>query len=164
MLHILLAEDNFGDVLLVRQALKVHHVMHELHVVQDGAEALSFVTQMGQSPQTPFPDVVLMDLNLPKTDGPEVLREFRTHPECARTPVVVITSSDAQKDRARTAELGVAHYFKKPSDLDAFMELGALVRKVAGGSGAAVQEGRQREDCTDATTTIYERTSTNERD
>jgi CheY-like chemotaxis protein len=131
MLHILLAEDNFGDILLVRQALELHKIVHELHIVRDGADALYFVTQMGQSPQFPFPDVVLMDLNLPKMDGPKVLSEFRKHDECVQTPVVVITSSDAQKDRARAAELGVTRYFKKPSDLDAFMELGALVREVA---------------------------------
>ena len=132
MLHILLAEDNLGDVLLVQRALEVHHVVHKLHVVRDGAEALSFVAQMGQSAETPVPDVVLMDLNLPKMDGPEILAELRKHPECAHTPIVVITSSDAQKDRARSAELGVSRYFKKPSDLDAFMQLGALVREVAG--------------------------------
>jgi CheY-like chemotaxis protein len=89
-LQILLAEDNLADILLVRQALEEHHVPHELHVVRDGDKALAFVEKMGE-----------LDLNLPKVDGPEVLTEFRKHPNCAPTPVVVITSSDAQKDRAR---------------------------------------------------------------
>lgn len=133
-LKILLAEDNLGDVLLVRQALEEYNVAHELHVVRDGAEALRFVAQMGQPGGVPCPDVLLLDLNLPKVDGPEVLAEFRKHPRCARTPVVIITSSDAHKDRARMTELGIAHYFRKPSDLDAFLKLGAVVREVAAAS------------------------------
>ena len=74
----------------------------------------------------------LLDLNLPKVDGPQVLREFRKHPECSDTPVIVITSSDAREDRARMEELRVARYFRKPSDYGAFLRLGAVVREVAG--------------------------------
>ena len=132
MLRILLAEDNFADILLVQQALEEHQIPHELHVVRDGAEALAFLARMGQG-QMPCPDVILLDLNLPKVDGAAVLSAFRKHPKCAQTPVVVVTSSDAEKDRSRMAELGVTRYFKKPSDLDAFLQLGAVVREVAGG-------------------------------
>jgi len=129
-LNILLAEDNLGDVLLVRKALDKHSVDYHLHVVRDGAEAIYFVSHMGGLGQKPCPNVMLLDLNLPKVDGPDVLREFRKHPECAHTPVVIISSSDSQKDRARISELGIAHYFRKPSDLAAFMKLGAIVRDV----------------------------------
>ena len=130
MLRILLAEDNAGDVLLVRQALEEHHIEHELHVVRDGAAALDYLARMGEPGQVPCPDIILLDLNLPKVEGPEILRNFRQHPKCAHTPVVVVTSSDARSDRVRMAELGISHYFKKPSDLDAFLELGGIVRDV----------------------------------
>lgn len=133
MLQILLAEDNRGDVLLVQKALEEHQILHELHVVRDGEEALSAVDHMGEPGHIQCPDLMLLDLNLPKVDGPEVLSHFRQHPKCAHTPVVVISSSDAPRDRARMARLGIARYFRKPSDLDAFMELGAVVREVVGG-------------------------------
>jgi CheY-like chemotaxis protein len=135
-LQILLAEDNLGDILLVEQALEEHHLPHQLHVVRDGAEALEFVAHMGESGGAPCPDVLLLDLNLPKVDGPEILAEFRKHPQCARTPVIVVTSSDAHTDRVRMGELGIANYFRKPSDLDAFLELGAIVREVVEGKHA----------------------------
>ncbi len=128
MLQIVLAEDNPGDILLVREALQVHHVDHELHVLRDGGEALIFVARMGQEGGTPCPDIMLLDMNLPKVDGPDVLAEFRKHPACTRTPVIVITSSDTQRDRDRMAGLGITAYFRKPSNLDAFMQLGAMVR------------------------------------
>ena len=130
LLHILLAEDNAGDIFLVQRALEEHGISHELHVVRDGAEALDFIACMGKPGGVPRPDLVLLDLNLPKADGSEVLFEFRKHPECVETPVIVVSSSDAEKDRVRMAELGVAHYFRKPSDFDAFLKLGAVVREV----------------------------------
>ena len=130
LLHIVLAEDNRADVFLVRQALEEHQIEHELHVLQDGAEATTFVASMGKSGFPPCPDLMLLDLNLPKGDGSEVLAEFRKHPECARTPVIVMTSSGAPKDRERMWKLGITRYFRKPSDLAAFMELGAVVREV----------------------------------
>ncbi len=136
MMHILLAEDNLGDILLVRHALEEHHVSHELHVVKDGGEALAFLAGMGKPGKAPCPDVMLLDLNLPKVDGSQLLREFRKHPECAHTPVIVVTSSDAQADRKRMTELGVTRYFRKPSDLDAFLELGSVVKEIVGGTVA----------------------------
>jgi chemotaxis family two-component system response regulator Rcp1 len=130
-LKILLAEDNRGDVLLVREALAAQKIPYELYLVRNGGEALEFVAHMGQAGGGPCPDVLLLDLNLPKADGTAVLAEFRKHPECARTPVIVITSSDASRDRQRMEALGVAHYFRKPSDLDEFLKLGGIVRQVA---------------------------------
>ena len=130
MLNILLAEDNWGDVLLVQEALRAHQVQHTLHVVRDGAEALAFVERMGQPGSEPCPDLVLLDVNLPKVDGPEVLKALRNHEACARTPVIVVSSSDSPRDRSRMAELGIARYFKKPSDFEAFLKLGAVVGEV----------------------------------
>lgn len=130
MLRILLAEDNPGDVLLVQHALAEHNIDCELKVMRDGAEALDFVMRIGQPGEPPCPDLLLLDLNLPRIDGQELLKEFRNHPQCSHTPVVVITSSDASRDRARMSELGISYYFRKPSDFDEFMSLGAIVRQV----------------------------------
>lgn len=130
VLQILLAEDNPGDVLLVKEALQEHRIAHELHVVEDGAKALEYLAHLGQTGEAPCPDVLLLDLNLPKIDGTQVLAEFRKHPQCVHMPVIVITSSGAQRDRARVSELGVVHYFKKPSDFEGFLKLGAIVREV----------------------------------
>lgn len=126
---ILLAEDNPGDVMLVQRALEKHHVFHRLYVVRDGAEALAFVDRIGE-PGAPCPDVLLLDLNLPKVDGRQVLSEFRKHPGCSDAPVIVVSSSDAPRDRTRMAELGIARYFRKPLDFEEFLKLGAVVREV----------------------------------
>jgi DNA-binding response OmpR family regulator len=127
-LRILLTEDNPGDVLLVAAALEEHHIEHELKVAHDGDEALAFFAHMGEPDSPPCPDLMLLDLNLPRLNGFEILTEFRKHPLCARTPVIVVSSSDTPTERSRMAELGVVLYFKKPADLDAYMELGAIVR------------------------------------
>lgn len=141
-----MAEDNQGDVLLVKQALQVHHISHELYVAKDGAEAIEYVAKMGTSGYPPCPDVMLLDLNLPKIDGSDVLKEFRKHRSCLSTPVIVVTSSDSQKDRNRMAGLGVTHYFRKPSDLDDFMKLGEIVLQVIGGSERARELPEQLPD------------------
>ncbi len=133
MLRILLAEDNLGDIFLVRRALAEYRIAHELHVVRDGGEALDFIAHMGEPGGVPCPDVFLLDLNLPKVDGAEILARFRQHPECIHTPVIAVSSSDMPQDLTRMAALGVDRYFKKPSDLTAFLELGAVVRDVAAG-------------------------------
>lgn len=133
-IQVLLAEDNRGDVLLVREALAAHHLAYQLHVAADGAEAVGFVARMGKPGQPPCPDIFLLDLNLPRVDGHEVLREFRRHPDCAATPVVVLSSSDSVRDRQQVSALGVARYFKKPTSFDAFMQLGAIVEELTGRS------------------------------
>jgi CheY-like chemotaxis protein len=79
-LHILVAEDNYADVTLFREALQHHRIEHRLHVVGDGQSALRFIAQMGTSPEMPCPDLMLLDLNLQKADGPTILQEFRKHP------------------------------------------------------------------------------------
>ena len=130
MWQILLVEDNRGDVLLIRQALAEHRIEHQLHVAKDGGEALTFFAHMGELGQVPCPDVLLLDLNLPKVEGAQVLLAFRQHPACGQTPVIVVTSSDTSKDRMRLHQLGVSRYFRKPLDLADFLQLGAVVREV----------------------------------
>jgi CheY-like chemotaxis protein len=128
-LKILVAEDNRGDVFLMREALLAHGIEHDLFVIQDGAEALAYMERMGKSPDAPCPDVFLLDLNLPKVEGHQLLARFRGHPLCRDTPVIVVTSSDAQRDRERAALLGAARYCRKPSDIDEFMQLGAVIKE-----------------------------------
>jgi CheY-like chemotaxis protein len=116
--------------MLVEQALEEHQIDHKLHVVKDGDQALGFVADMGIGNGPPCPDVLLLDLNLPKVDGPQVLQQFRKHPACAHTPVIVVTSSDAPRDRQLVKALGADVYFRKPSDLIEFMALGALIKEL----------------------------------
>lgn len=130
VLHVLLAEDNKGDVLLVRESLQEHQIENELHVDQDGQQARHYVMTMGKPDAPPCPDPMLLNLNLPKGEGPSVLTEFRKHPECAGVPMVVVTSSDSPKDRKWMAALGISYYFRKPSNYEDFMRLGGVVKEM----------------------------------
>jgi CheY-like chemotaxis protein len=85
---------------------------------------------MGQAGEPPCPNVLLLDLNLSKVDGPQVLQAFRNNPACAKTPVIVVTSSDAPADRKRFKDLGATAYFRKPYELAEFMRLGAVIKEV----------------------------------
>jgi two-component system, chemotaxis family, response regulator Rcp1 len=127
LLHILVAEDNRADILLIKEALKTHGIPHELRLIQDGARAMSVLATMGTPEGAPCPDVLLLDLNLPKVEGWDLLQEFRKHPACATTPVIIISSSDAPRDREKVAAMNVSHYFTKPSDFDQYMKLGEII-------------------------------------
>ena len=130
LLQILLAEDNYGDVLLVGEALREHRLDHHLYVVRDGLQAERYIERIGQTDDAPCPDILLLDLNLPHRDGHELLQLFRAHPLCREKPVIVVTSSGAENDRKKAAELGATRYFQKPSDIDEFIQLGAVIREV----------------------------------
>jgi CheY-like chemotaxis protein len=130
-LRIFLAEDNPGDVELVREALREHHIEHELTLARDGMAAKSYIERLAAAPDSPLPDLLLLDLNLPKAEGHELFSMFRANPRCTHTLVIVVTSSNAPRDRERAEALGAAHYFRKPSDLAAFLELGSVIRKLA---------------------------------
>jgi two-component system response regulator len=130
-LQIFLAEDNPGDVELVRESLREHDLEYQLSLVSDGAEAKRYIARMGESPDAPRPDLLLLDLNLPKADGCELIAMFHAHPLCTHTPVIVVTSSNARADRERAAALGAARYFRKPSELKEFLQLGAVIRELA---------------------------------
>jgi chemotaxis family two-component system response regulator Rcp1 len=131
-LQVLLAEDNAGDVFLIREALRAQSLDYDLHVLKDGTEAARYLDKIGSSPGVPCPDVFLVDLNLPSGDGHKLIETFRRHPQCALVPVVVVTSSDSPRDRERAQALGANAYFRKPSDLTAFLQLGRIVAKLVG--------------------------------
>jgi len=120
-IEILLVEDNPGDARLTREALKDGRVRHHLSVVADGVEALAFLRAQGGHARAPRPDLILLDLNIPKMDGRQVLAEIKADPDLVRIPVVVLTTSKAEEDIARTYDLHANCYINKPVDLDQFM-------------------------------------------
>ena len=122
-IEVLLVEDNPGDVRLTREALKDGKVSNHLSVMQDGVEALRFLRREGPYAGAPRPDVVLLDLNLPKKDGRQVLQEMKQDRSLRTIPVVVLTSSDAERDIVGAYELQANCYITKPVDLDQFIEV-----------------------------------------
>jgi len=120
-IEILLVEDNPGDVRLTREALKEGKVYSNLHTVKDGVEAMDFLHRKGKYKDVPRPDIILLDLNLPKKDGREVLQEIKTDDQLKRIPVVVLTTSKAEEDVLRTYNLHANCYVTKPVDLEKFM-------------------------------------------
>jgi two-component system response regulator len=118
---VLLVEDDPGDELMTREAFEHNKVGNALHVVRDGAEALDFLYRRGAHAAAPRPDLVLLDLNLPKRDGREVLEEIKSHPDLSAIPVVVLTTSSAEEDIMRSYRLHANAYVTKPVDFDQFI-------------------------------------------
>jgi CheY-like chemotaxis protein len=123
LLEILLVEDNAGDVDLTREGLKEGKVLINLNVVRDGEEALAYLKKAGAFADAPRPDLILLDLNLPKKDGRQVLAEIREDPELRSLPVVVLTTSQAEEDILRSYQLNANCYITKPVDLDQFLKV-----------------------------------------
>lgn len=126
-LTIILVEDNPGDVLLIREALTMAGLSYDLIVQPDGEQALAYIGRI-ESGELSCPDIVLIDLNIPRKSGDMVLARLRQGSVCAQVPVVIVTSSASPKDRAIVAGDRASVYFRKPSDYDEYMELGGLVR------------------------------------
>jgi two-component system, chemotaxis family, response regulator Rcp1 len=122
-IQILLVEDNPGDARLAIEALRDMKVRNQLHVVQDGVEAMSFLRRQGQYAGIPRPDLVLLDLNLPRKDGREVLAEIKYDADLKRIPVVVLTSSAAEQDILQAYNLYANCYITKPLDLEQFLRV-----------------------------------------
>ncbi len=120
---ILLVEDNAGDVRLTREALREARVAVELTAVADGEQALAYLRGQGEHAGAPRPDLVLLDLNLPKKNGLEVLEEIKRDPELRATPVIMLTTSSSSRDVAACYDRGVNCYVVKPLDLDDFTRL-----------------------------------------
>jgi len=122
-IEILMVEDNLGDVRLTQEALSEGKVRNHLHVVADGVEAMAFLRREGQHAHAPQPDLILLDLNLPKKSGPEVLAEIKADPELRRIPVVILTVSKAEEDVLKSYNLHANCYITKPVNLDQFLEV-----------------------------------------
>ncbi|WP_431775091.1 response regulator [Streptomyces cucumeris] len=124
---VLLVEDDPGDELMTREAFEDNKIGNTLLVVRDGEEALDFLYRRGDHPDAPRPDLILLDLNLPKYDGRQVLEKIKSDPELAHIPVVVLTTSAAEEDILRSYKLHANAYVTKPVDLDQFI---AAVRQI----------------------------------
>ena len=127
--EILLVEDNPGDERLTREALREGKVYHNLHWVMDGVEAMAFLRRQGKYANVPRPDIVLLDLNLPRKDGREVLAEIKSDPLLRSIPVVVLTTSKAEEDILRTYDLGASSYITKPVTFAALLDVVSTLGK-----------------------------------
>jgi CheY-like chemotaxis protein len=122
-IEVLLVEDDPGDVLMTREALAESKVLNALHVATDGEEALRFLRREAPFEDAPRPDLVLLDLNLPRVDGREVLEQVKGDPDLRRIPVVVLTTSQAEEDILRSYDLHANAFISKPVDFDRFVEV-----------------------------------------
>jgi len=127
--NILLVEDSPGDVRLTKEILADTRMANEIHVVNDGEAAMAFLRRRGEHTDAPRPDLVLLDLNLPRKDGREVLQEMKNDETLRRIPVIVLTTSAAERDVLRSYDLHVNCYITKPIDLDEFI---TVVRAIEG--------------------------------
>lgn len=127
--EVLLVEDNPMDVIVTKEALQEGKVKNRLNVVEDGEEAMDFLLRRGRFVDAPRPDVILLDLNLPKKDGREVLAEIKQHPSFLQIPVVVLTTSKAEEDILKSYQLHANCFITKPVDLDQFI---SVIRSIEG--------------------------------
>jgi CheY-like chemotaxis protein len=122
-IEVLLVEDDPGDVLMTREAFADYRLANNLHVCQDGVDAMAFLRREGDYAEAPRPDLVLLDLNLPRMDGREVLEAIKSDAELASIPVVVLTTSEAEEDVLRSYSLHANAYVTKPVDFERFIEV-----------------------------------------
>ncbi len=122
-----MVEDNPADVFLLKEALRTHGVQFHLDWFADGEQAAAHIERIAENPNL---QLILLDLNLPKVDGKELLARIRSHPMLSGTPVAILTSSDSPQDRADTARLGANCYIQKPPSLDEFLHLGVTLREL----------------------------------
>ncbi|MCK9923197.1 response regulator [Frankia sp. AgPm24] len=125
--EVLLVEDDPGDVLMTREAFADHKLRNHLNVVSDGVEALAYLRGEGEYAGAPRPDLILLDLNLPRRDGRDVLREVKADERLRRIPIVVLTTSEAEEDVLSSYDLHANAYITKPVDFDRFV---AVVRHI----------------------------------
>lgn len=123
VIDVLLVEDDPGDVLMTREAFEDNKVVNRLQVVSDGVSALTFLRKEGEFADAPTPDLVLLDLNLPRMDGREVLEAMKSDEQLRSIPVVVLTTSEAEEDVVRSYSLHANAYVTKPVDFDRFIEV-----------------------------------------
>jgi CheY-like chemotaxis protein len=123
MVDVLLVEDDAGDVLMTREAFEHYKIRNTLHVVTDGEQAVQFVRREGEFADAPRPGLIMLDLNLPRRDGLEVLAEIKADPELRLIPVVILTTSQAEEDIVRSYALHANAYITKPVDFERFIEV-----------------------------------------
>lgn len=123
-----MVEDNKADVYLIREALEAAQLSADLEVAADGEKATQFFEQLQRNQDMLCPDLVILDINLPRKHGGEVLKQIRENPRCGGVVVLVVTSSDSASDRSDMTRLGANGYFRKPSTYAEFMKLGEIVK------------------------------------
>ena len=138
--HILLAEDSAADIGIVRLALRDQNFDHVLHVARDGEEAIAFIERADTDSKAPGLDLLLLDMHLPKYNGDAILKRLRSTEHYAQIPVVVMTSSDAPQDQDSAEKHAAMFYFRKPSRLEEFIRLGAIVRDILAGKKPRAME------------------------
>ncbi len=129
-LSLLLVEDSPADVYLVREAMLQEALNVEIEVAEDGERAMQILDRVDTGQVTRAPELMLLDINVPRRTGNQVLARIRSSPRCAHIPVIMISSSDSPAERNRAFKQGATAYFRKPSSLSEFMELGKLVREL----------------------------------
>jgi chemotaxis family two-component system response regulator Rcp1 len=128
--QILIVEDNQSDLYLIQRAIESTDLPIDFHIVRDGQRAVQFFDRAEADPTMPCPDLVILDVNLPKKQGGDVLKHMRSLSRCAQARVIVVSTSDSESDRELMRQLGADGYFAKPSEFDEFMKLGDLVKGV----------------------------------
>ena len=136
MPDVLLAEDNPADVYLIREALQEHGVRCNVRVASDGKEVLEIIEDEDHAPSLEELALIILDLNLPRHDGIEILEKLKASNRLAHVPVVVLTSSDSPQDRLVATHLGARRYLRKPSSLEQFLDLGAVFKEMLEGTSA----------------------------
>src|SRR5581483_6188552 len=140
---VLLAEANRADEMLIRRALRQYDLELMIIALDDGDKVIDYIKRADAGESVPIPDLLLLDLNLPKRNGEEVLSRLRQSPRFRHVPVLIVTSSDSPKDRAMAERLGAASYFQKPPDLDEFMKIGSLVKEIILGLPKPIGQGTE---------------------
>lgn len=129
LIDILLVEDNPGDIDLVREALDANKMTNNLYVAEDGEKAFRFLMRQGEFKNAPKPDLILLDLNLPKKDGRELLGDIKNNDDLKSIPVVILTSSKAEEDIAKSYQLHANCYITKPLDFKRFHEIVGSIKQ-----------------------------------
>jgi chemotaxis family two-component system response regulator Rcp1 len=126
--QVLIVEDNQSDAYLIQRAIEGTKLPIDFHVVRDGQRAVQFFDQADADPAKPCPDIVILDINLPRIQGADVLKHMRSLSRCAQVHVIVVSTSVSERERELVKDLGADGYFRKPSEFDEFMKLGDLVK------------------------------------
>jgi chemotaxis family two-component system response regulator Rcp1 len=138
---VLLVEDNETDLFVIKEVLERSGLQVRLRVAKDGEDAVQYLKALAEDEKSLGPGLILLDLNLPRVPGIDVLRQIRRTAKCNQTPVIVVTSSVSASDRDAVQNLGVDAYFRKPPDLKAYMQLGQVIKQILSRSSGRTGNG-----------------------